>query len=119
MKIAEIAVLNAAQFIMLIRSRHPLILIGALGASTLVGCSSNSTDATATTQPVTADAASQSTQKTGTQLWAQNCTRCHNARPSNQYSSQQWELIVHHMRLRANLTGVEQRKITEFLQSGG
>jgi hypothetical protein len=54
----------------------------------------------------------------GEQLWAQTCARCHHARSAKQYSDQQWQIIVHHMRLRADLTGQEQRQITRFLQSG-
>jgi hypothetical protein len=53
----------------------------------------------------------------GAQLWAENCTRCHNVRPPSQYSDQQWDLIVTHMRLRANLTGQESREIIKFLQA--
>jgi len=53
----------------------------------------------------------------GSELWAQNCTRCHYARPPEYYSDAQWDVIVHHMRLRANLTGEEARKIAEFLKS--
>lgn len=56
--------------------------------------------------------------KPGSQLWAENCTRCHYVRPPNTYSSQQWDLIMQHMRLRANLTGQEERKIAAFLKSG-
>jgi hypothetical protein len=33
------------------------------------------------------------------------------------YSDAQWDVIVHHMRLRANITGQEQRAILEFLKS--
>lgn len=49
-------------------------------------------------------------------LWAQTCTRCHNARPAKSYSDAQWDVIVHHMRIRANLTGEEARLITQFLK---
>ena len=56
--------------------------------------------------------------KTGTQLWSENCTRCHNARPPTYYSGAQWTLVMHHMRSRANLTGEEERKILAFLQAG-
>jgi hypothetical protein len=55
--------------------------------------------------------------KGGSELWGENCTRCHNARPPQYYSDAQWDTIVHHMRLRANLTGEEARKIAEFLRS--
>jgi hypothetical protein len=53
----------------------------------------------------------------GAELWAANCNRCHNAPPPQRFSSAQWSTIVHHMRLRADLTGEEARKITEFLQA--
>jgi hypothetical protein len=53
----------------------------------------------------------------GAQLWADNCSRCHNVRPPQSYSDAQWETVMMHMRLRADLTGPEQRKITAFLQA--
>jgi len=55
--------------------------------------------------------------KAGAQLWAENCSRCHNIRPPESFSDAQWAAVVHHMRLRADLTGEEQRTITEFLQA--
>lgn len=51
-------------------------------------------------------------------LWAQTCTRCHNSRPAKSFSDAQWDVIVHHMRVRANLTGGEARIIAEFLKDG-
>jgi len=57
------------------------------------------------------------TAKTGMQLWGENCIRCHNAPPSSDYSSAQWETIGMHMKLRANLTDDETNKIVEFLKS--
>jgi len=56
-------------------------------------------------------------EKSGQQLWADNCSRCHNTRPPEEFSDAQWSAIVMHMRLRADLTGDEQRKVTEFLQA--
>ncbi len=53
----------------------------------------------------------------GEELWTMNCRRCHNIRPSTMYSNAQWDVIVHHMRVRANITGEEQRAIVEFLKS--
>ena len=54
---------------------------------------------------------------TGEELWSNNCLRCHNIRPPTMYGDAQWDVIVHHMRLRANITGQEQRAIVEFLKS--
>ena len=53
----------------------------------------------------------------GEELWSNNCMRCHNIRPPTMYSDAQWDVVVHHMRLRANVTGQEQRAIVEFLKS--
>lgn len=53
----------------------------------------------------------------GSQLWSQNCGMCHNKRSPEKYSDAQWDVIVHHMRVRANLSGEEQRKIVSFLKS--
>jgi hypothetical protein len=53
----------------------------------------------------------------GEELWSNNCMRCHNIRPPTMYSDAQWDVIVHHMRLRANITGQEQRAIVAFLKS--
>ena len=53
----------------------------------------------------------------GEELWSNNCSRCHNIQPPTRYNDAQWDVIVHHMRLRANITGQEQRAIVEFLKS--
>lgn len=51
----------------------------------------------------------------GSRLWAQNCARCHNSRPSTDYSPAKWDVAMLHMRIRANLTSEEHKKIREFL----
>lgn len=68
----------------------------------------------AATQPVLAAVTDQ---RSGAQLWTDNCRRCHNLRGPESFSPAQWDVIVHHMRLRANLTGEEARKVTAFLKS--
>ena len=91
-----------------------------LAGSTVLTSCANDKPATATTagQPTTAPVAASATAAPGgAQLWADNCSRCHNIRPPQSYSDAQWEAIVMHMRLRANLTGEEQRTITRFLQA--
>ena len=55
--------------------------------------------------------------KSGAQMWAENCNRCHNVRSPQSYSPAQWDVAMLHMRVRANLTGDEARKILEFLKS--
>lgn len=58
------------------------------------------------------------TDKSGTQLWSENCQRCHNTPPSSAFTNIQWEVINTHMRQRAMLTEDEYKKITEFMQQG-
>ena len=53
----------------------------------------------------------------GAKLWAQNCIRCHNIRNPASLSDRQWEIVLHHMRVRANLTAEEHRLILEFLKA--
>ena len=55
--------------------------------------------------------------KGGAQLWTENCVRCHNIRSPSTYSDAEWEVAMHHMRIRANLTAGEHKKILEFLKS--
>lgn len=55
-------------------------------------------------------------EKSGAQLWGENCNRCHNAPSMDQYSKEQWGIISAHMRIRANVTADEIKKITSFLQ---
>ena len=55
--------------------------------------------------------------KPGAQLWAENCTRCHNTPPPSIYSDAQWEAVGEHMRYKANLTDQEVTKVVAFLKS--
>ena len=81
----------------------------------VAGCRSTPTERAGQKQAATADA--RSTGKGGSQLWAENCTRCHNIRRPSSYSDAEWEVAMHHMRIRANLTAEEHSKILEFLKS--
>ncbi len=53
----------------------------------------------------------------GAQMWAQNCGHCHNIRTPTFYSDAQWEVVMLHMRVRANLTAEEHKQILAFLKS--
>jgi hypothetical protein len=98
--------------------------VGGLAGLMLYGCQTTSngpatqsaSDSGASTQPAFA-LFGPPPKKSGVELWSDNCSRCHNMRPPQEFSAQQWEIVVHHMRLRANLTGEEAREITKFLQA--
>lgn len=56
-------------------------------------------------------------EKGGAELWSETCSRCHNLRSPSMFGPAQWEVAVYDMRVRANLTGDEQRKILAFLKA--
>lgn len=58
------------------------------------------------------------TGKSGAQIWAENCQRCHNLRSPASYSPAQWEVAMLHMRIRAKLTPEQHDKVLAFLKSG-
>lgn len=81
----------------------------------LTSCKITHTEQAGATLAATTEAKSSS--KGGAQLWAGNCVRCHNNRSPSTYSDAEWDVAVHHMRIRANLTAEEHRRILEFLKS--
>jgi hypothetical protein len=85
------------------------IIISCLGLTWLIGCAANKQSG---------EVAAGTTGKSGAELWAENCVRCHNIRSPSNYSPAQWEVVMMHMRVRANLTPDEHKKILEFLKSG-
>jgi hypothetical protein len=90
--------------------------VAAITIMVLAGCQSSSTGGDTTTRPLLGFLPPPA-DKSGTELWVDNCARCHNSRAPQEFSPRQWATIVHHMRLRADLTGEEARKITEFLKA--
>ena len=54
--------------------------------------------------------------KTGAQLWAENCQRCHNTPSPSTFSPEQWETVGLHMQTRALITEDERKKIVDFLK---
>lgn len=57
-------------------------------------------------------------QRSGVQIWQQNCGRCHALQPAVRYTADFWETIMTEMRLAARLSDAEADKVLEFLQSG-
>lgn len=55
--------------------------------------------------------------KRGSELWVNNCARCHNLRRTDEFTDRQWVPIMSHMRIRAGLTGQETRDILRYLQA--
>lgn len=55
--------------------------------------------------------------RSGVQLWGENCSRCHSVPDPSAYSDYRWETVGTHMRIRANLTQYEETKIIEFIKT--
>ena len=53
----------------------------------------------------------------GATTWANNCTRCHEMRSPTEFRDDIWKPIMAHMRIRAGLTGEQQRDVLAFLQA--
>ncbi|HLG36179.1 MAG TPA: cytochrome c [Bacteroidia bacterium] len=54
--------------------------------------------------------------KSGAQLWGENCVRCHINPSPVDFNDEQWTTLSLHMRIRANLTQDETKKIFDFLK---
>lgn len=108
---------------MAISLRRAAISLGALsfGAMLVVaGCQTGThpdASGAATASAPAAKATKAVAEKGGAELWSETCSRCHNLRSPSSYGPNQWEVAVYDMRVRANLTGDEQRKILAFLKA--
>ena len=55
---------------------------------------------------------------TGVEIWTMNCSRCHTYRGPNEFPAAQWQTLMMHMRVRANLPAAQAREVLKFLQAG-
>ncbi len=53
---------------------------------------------------------------TGAELYSMHCNRCHPERYPTERTSAQWNTILLHMQIRANLPGSQARMILKYLQ---
>ena len=51
----------------------------------------------------------------GAQVWRMTCARCHNLRPAEEFTAEQWGVIVNHMRTRQDLTRSDAEAVAAFL----
>src|SRR6266536_472658 len=92
-----------------------VVVLAGLGF-TLAGCSSP-TAATGTSRSKDTAQKDATVGQSGAQLWAQTCGHCHYIRSPSSYSDAQWDVVMLHMRVRANLTAEEHKQILAFLKS--
>ncbi len=53
----------------------------------------------------------------GAAVYGAECGRCHNPRSPLERTDREWVVIANHMRVRANLTGGQVRRVLAFLQA--
>ncbi|AWB58428.1 cytochrome c [Colwellia sp. Arc7-D] len=53
----------------------------------------------------------------GAKVYSENCARCHNARPAEEYTKKEWSVVIPHMRAKAHMTGKEALAVEAFLAS--
>tara|TARA_R110002167_G_scaffold208253_1_gene412284 strand:+ start:5357 stop:5632 length:276 start_codon:yes stop_codon:yes gene_type:complete len=52
----------------------------------------------------------------GLKRWSVTCNRCHNMRDLTEFNDADWEMVTRHMRIRAGLTGKDERDIVTYLK---
>ena len=53
----------------------------------------------------------------GATLWSHHCEHCHIAREGSEFTRLEWDTIMLHMRVRANLPAQDAEAIREYLRS--
>jgi cytochrome c5 len=53
----------------------------------------------------------------GAELWAMHCSRCHMTRTPGEFTAAQWQTIIRHMRIRANLPAAQAREIQKYFEA--
>ncbi|MGD2045829.1 MAG: cytochrome c [Gemmatimonadota bacterium] len=51
----------------------------------------------------------------GAELWRATCSHCHNLRGAQEYTAEQWSIIVSHMRTRAEISRSDAERIAAYL----
>ncbi len=53
----------------------------------------------------------------GARQWSAYCGTCHNARPASERAPEEWDTLMLHMRVRANLPADDARALLAFLKA--
>jgi hypothetical protein len=89
-----------------------VVIVIALSATAQTPAPASKAKAETTTTSVKAEPLS------GAELWTLNCARCHMVRSPGEFTAAQWQTILMHMRVRANLPATQARELQKFLEAG-
>jgi cytochrome c5 len=92
--------------------------IGAAVATIASPATAQTTAPASKTKVETTAATQEKIELSGAELWTLNCNRCHMIRSPGEFTAAQWEAIMMHMRVRANIPAAQAREILKFLQAG-
>jgi len=53
----------------------------------------------------------------GAHLWPHYCGHCHNARPGGEFNRLEWDTVMLHMRVRANLPAEDAKALRAYLRA--
>jgi cytochrome c5 len=98
-----------------------LFAVATIGAAvaTIASSATAQTPAPASeTKVETAAVTQEKIELSGAELWTLNCNRCHMIRSPGEFTAAQWQSILMHMRVRANIPAAQAREILKFLQAG-
>ncbi len=95
-----------------------ILVLGTVALTWTVACQAGSPTKVEAKVETTAQTKEKAEPLTGSQLWAINCNRCHMYRSSAEFTASQWQPIMLHMRVRANIPAAQAREILKFLQAG-
>jgi mono/diheme cytochrome c family protein len=98
--------------------KRGLSLAGLLAALASIGIScTNMQPASAPPQTIS-KAERRELFRRGAELWPVKCMQCHNARPGSEFTPEQWQMILMHMRTLANLPPQDAQAVYVYLQGG-
>jgi cytochrome c5 len=88
----------------------------AMAATVVIAASSLISAVRADDAKPTATKPSVTKKLTGAELYAINCNRCHQERYPTEFTSAQWQTIMTHMRVRANLPAQQVKAIVKYMK---
>jgi len=97
-------------------SRQPLFRLAAVVAVALAVCGGLIAVQAEETKADAKAPAPAPKKLTGAELYAVNCNRCHPERYPTEFNSAQWQTIMLHMRVRANLPAKQAKEILKYMK---
>jgi len=120
LRIAHMNTINTPNVLFRTAIVTAIVAYGSLSIFCYAGTDSSipdkTTDTTVDKSATTTPADAKPVKLTGAELYQINCNRCHPERYPAEWNSAQWQTIMIHMRVRANLPASQAREILKYLK---